>query len=122
MHWSGHFYKTCLFWGKLLLLIHLHYTFISYLSHPQPNMSLIGEGCDSLKKTSLMSHVGNHWPTGGLQVNSSSVKGGLISFPLFLHEEDAILPMITVGGDLVFLTPNCDIFLERSYQGISHSA
>ena len=33
---------------------------IAYLSRPQPNMSLIGEGCDSLGNPSLMSLVGNH--------------------------------------------------------------
>ena len=71
---------------------------IAHLSQPQPNMSLIGEGCDSLGKTSLTSIVGNHWATGGLQVNTSSVKGGFISFALFLQEENAILPMTDKAG------------------------
>ena len=56
-------------------------------------MSSIGEVCDRLGKTFLTSLVGNHWATGGLLVNSSSVKGGLIIFPLFLLEGNAILPM-----------------------------
>ena len=45
-----------------------------------------------------MSFVGNHWATGGIRVNSSSVKGGLISFPLFLLKENAILPMTSKAG------------------------
>ena len=61
-------------------------------------MSSIGEGCDSLGKTSLLSLVGNHWATGGLRVNSSSVKGRLISLPLFLLDENAILPMTAKAG------------------------
>ena len=53
----------------------------------------IGEVCDRLGRTFLMSLVGNHWSTGGLQVNTSLVKEGLIIFPLFLLEGNAILPM-----------------------------
>ena len=41
---------------------------------------------------------GNHWATGGLRVNLTLVKGGLISFPLFLVEENAILPMTPRAG------------------------
>ena len=41
----------------------------------------------------LTSLIGNHWATGGLRVNSSSVKGGLINFPLLLLEGEAILQM-----------------------------
>ena len=33
------------------------------------------------------------WVTGRLRVNSYSVKGGLMVFPLFLLEGDALLPM-----------------------------
>ena len=61
-------------------------------------MSSIGEGCDSLGNTSLKSLVGNHWATGGLRVNSSTVMGGLISFPLFLLKENGILPMTVKAG------------------------
>ena len=68
------------------------------LSWPQLNMSAIVEGCHSLRKTSLMSLVGNHWAAGRLRVNSSSVKEKLISFPLFLLEETAILPMSAMAG------------------------
>ena len=42
------------------------------LSLPLTNMSSIGEVCDRLGKTFLTSLVGNHWPTGGLQVNLTS--------------------------------------------------
>ena len=64
-------------------------------------MRLIGEGCDILGKPSLTSVVGNHWATGGLWVNSFSVKGGLISFSLFLLEENAILPLTAKAGCVV---------------------
>ena len=66
---------------------------IKQFSQPQLNMSSIGEGCDSLGKTSLSSLVGNHWATGRLRVKSSSVKGGLIDFPLLLPDDNAIFPM-----------------------------
>ena len=66
---------------------------MAHLSRTSPNMSPIREVCDRLGKIFLTSLVGNHWATGGLRVNSSSVKGGLIIFPLFLLEENAILPM-----------------------------
>ena len=56
-------------------------------------MSSIGEVCDRLGKTFLTSLVGNHWDTGGLWVNSSSVKGRFIIFSLFLLKGNAILPM-----------------------------
>ena len=56
-------------------------------------MSSIREVCDRLGKTFLTSIAGNHWATGGLQVNSYSVKGGLILSPVFLLEGNAILPM-----------------------------
>ena len=39
---------------------------ITHLSRPQPNVSFIGEGCNSLGKKSLASLVGNHWATGEL--------------------------------------------------------
>ena len=72
------------------------------LSQTQPNMSSIGEVCDSLGKTFLTSLVGNHRATGGLRVNSFSGKGGLINFPLFLLRGNAIFPM----------TPKADCALE----------
>ena len=76
-------------------------------------MRSIGEGCDSLGKTSLTSLVSNHWTTGGLWVNSSSVKRGLISFPLFLLQENAILPMTPQAGcgsqDFFFLSKKYSI-------------
>ena len=61
-------------------------------------MSSIGAVCDSLGKTSLTSLVGNYYATDGLRVNLSTVKGEFIIFPLFLLEENAILPM-TVRAD-----------------------
>ena len=73
-------------------------------------MSSIGEGCDSLGKTSLLSLVGNHWATGGLRVNLSSVKGRLISLPLFLLDENAILPMTANAGcDMICIGLKFDI-------------
>ena len=63
-------------------------------------MSSIGAVSDSLGKTSLTSIVGNYWATDGLQVNLSPVKGEFIIFPLFLLEENAIMPM-TVRADCV---------------------
>ena len=66
---------------------------MAHLAQTPTNMSSIGEVCDRLGKTFLMSLLGNHRATGGLRVNSSSVKGGLINFPLFLLEGNVILPM-----------------------------
>ena len=74
-------------------LFHYNPIKMAHLSWTSLNLSLIREVCDRLGKMFLASLVGNHWATGGLQVNSSSVKGGLIIFPLFLLEENAILPM-----------------------------
>ena len=66
---------------------------MTYVSQPQPNRSFIEEGCNSHGKTILKSLVGNLWDTGRLLVNSCSVEGGLIRFPLLLLEGNAILPM-----------------------------
>ena len=66
---------------------------MAHLSQTPPNMSSIGAVCVSLGKTFLTSLVGNYWATDGLRVNSSPVKGEFIIFPLFLLEENAILPM-----------------------------
>ena len=66
---------------------------MAHLSRTSPNTSSIGEVSDRLGKTFLTSLVGNHWATGRLLVNSYSVKGWVIIFPLFLLEENAILPM-----------------------------
>ena len=64
-----------------------------HLSQTPPNMSSIGAVCDSLGKTFLRLLVGNLGVTGGLRVNLSPVKRELITFPLFLPEGNAILPM-----------------------------
>ena len=61
-------------------------------------MSSTGTVCDSLGKTSLTSLVGYYWATDGLWVNFSPVKGEFIIFPLFLLEENSILPMTARGG------------------------
>ena len=66
---------------------------MAHLSRTSPNTSSIGEVSDRLGKIFLTSLVGYHWATGGLRVNQYSVKGGLIIFPLFLLEGNAILPM-----------------------------
>ena len=61
-------------------------------------MSLNEVGYDSLRKIFLTSLVAKHWATGGLRVNSSSVKGRLIGFPLFLLEENTIKLMTAMAG------------------------
>ena len=71
---------------------------MAHLSQTPPNISSIGKVCDRLVKTFLMSLLGNHRATGGLRVNLSSVKGGLINFPLFLLKGNAILPMTPKAG------------------------
>ena len=71
---------------------------MAHLSQTPTNMSSIRAVCDSLKKTSLTSLVGNYWVTDGLRVNSFSEKGWLIAFSLFLLEENAILPMTAKAG------------------------
>ena len=63
------------------------------LSQTPPNMSSIGEVCDSLGNTLLLLLINNLEATGGLRVNTSPVKVKLIVFPLFLLEGNAILPM-----------------------------
>ena len=80
-----------------------------HLSQTSPNMSSIEEVCDRLSKTFLMSLVGNHWATGGLRVNSSSVKGGLIIFSLFLLEGNAILPMTPKADCVVHMFRQCNV-------------
>ena len=59
---------------------------MTHLSQPQPNMSSIGEGCDSLGKTIRTSLVGNLWATDGFRVNSYSGEGGL-SFVSFVSAQ-----------------------------------
>ena len=71
---------------------------MTHLSWTSPNMSSIGEVCYRLGKTFLTSLVGNHWATVGLRVNSSSVKGGPIIFPLFLLKGNSIL-LMTLKAD-----------------------
>ena len=68
-----------------MMMIHLYQT--------PPNRSSIGAVCDSFGKTFLMLLLGNLGATGGLRLNSSTVKVKLIIFPLFLPEGTAILLM-----------------------------
>ena len=63
---------------------------MAHLSQTSPKMSSIKEIYKRPGKTFLTSLVGNHCATGGLQANSSSVKGGLIIFSLFLLKGNAI--------------------------------
>ena len=56
---------------------------MAHLSWTPPNMSSIGEVCDSLGAVWLSLYDGNHWATGRLRVNSTFVKGGIISDSLF---------------------------------------
>ena len=71
---------------------------MAHLSRPGQNINWIGEVCDSLGKPSLTSLVDYHWATAGIRVNLSSVKEGLMSFPLFLLEGNPILPMTLAEG------------------------
>ena len=83
---------------------------MTHLYQPQPNMSSIGEGCDSLGKTFLTSLVSNLWATGGFRMNSYS---GEVSFPVLLLEGNAILPMTPradCGGGILLLWK--DFFLR----------
>ena len=66
---------------------------ITHLSWRQPNMSLIGVGCNSLRTDQLSSFGRDPLATGGLRVNSYSGEGGFISFSLLMLEGIAILPM-----------------------------
>ena len=58
----------------------------------------MGEVCDTLGMTSLTSLVDNQWPTAGLRVNSSLLKAGIGSNPLFLLEGITILPSTASAG------------------------
>ena len=71
---------------------------MAHLSTLGPNISWIGEVCDTLDTTSLTSLVDNHWPTAGLRVNSSFLKAGIRSNPLFLLEGITILPSTPSAG------------------------
>ena len=53
------------------------------LSRPGQNINWIGEGCGRLGKPSLTSLEDYHWATARIRVNSSYVKGGIISSSLF---------------------------------------
>ena len=56
------------------------------LAWPSPNMNLIEEVCDSLRKVSLTSFVGTNWSTGRLgpyDLIWPRVKEEFISNPLF---------------------------------------
>ena len=97
-----HFYKKtflvlekCVYSNNYISTMPFNYTQMkmAYLSRTSPNLSSIGEVCDRLGKTFLTSLVGNPWATGGLRVKTYAAKGGLILFPLFLLEGNAILPM-----------------------------
>ena len=59
---------------------------MAHLATIRPNISWIGEVCYTLYTTYLTSLVDNHWSTAGLQVNSSILKAGIRSNPLFLLE------------------------------------
>ena len=71
---------------------------MTHLSQPQANMSSIREGCDSLGTDCLSTSDDKPWAIGGLQVNSTSGEGGLISFPLVLLKGNAILLITSKTG------------------------
>ena len=64
---------------------------MAHLSTLGPNISGIGEVCDTLNTTSLTSLVDN-WHTAGLRVNSSFLKAGFKRNMLFLLEGITIMP------------------------------
>ena len=66
----------------------------THLSRPGQNINWIEEVCDSLGKQSLTPLVDYHWANAGIRVNSSSVKGGIISSPFFILEKNPILPFL----------------------------
>ena len=79
----------------ILTMFFFNYTHMkmTHWSQPQPNMSSIREGCNSLGKTFLTSLVGKHWATGALWVNLYSVNKRLIRI-----EGNVILPTTTMAG------------------------
>ena len=99
--------------NALLIRLHFNHVFnytqmkMAHLSLTSQHMSSIGEACDRLGKIILTSLVNNHWANGWLRVNSSSVRGWLIIFPLFLIKGNAILPM----------TPRADCELRQNLNG-----
>ena len=68
-----------------ILILVFNYTMMkmTYLSWPPLNMNTIREVGDSLGTDSLTMFVRNQWATGGLPANSTLVKGGITSIPLF---------------------------------------
>ena len=105
---SRNFYKTCLFFllencfysYLYISTLQSNYTHIkmTHLSQPPPDMSSIGEVCDSLGTDQQSCFGGNRWATGRLRVNSTSVKVRLRSFPLSLPKGNAMLPMTPKAG------------------------
>ena len=81
------------------------------LSQPEPNISWIGEGCDTVGMSSLPSPTDNQWATAGFLVNSSPVKPGIRRNPLFLFNWNTILPM-TPPEDCV--PPRHDLEWDRA--------
>ena len=71
---------------------------MAHLSTLGQNIGWVGEVCDTPDKTFLTSLVDNHWPTAGLRVNSSFLKAGIGSNPLFLREGITILPSTPSAG------------------------
>ena len=71
---------------------------MAHLSTLGPNISWIGEVCNTLNTKSLTPLFDNHWPTANLQVNSSFLKPGFRSNPLFPLEGITILPSTPSAG------------------------
>ena len=91
---------------------------MAHLSQTPANMSSIGEVCDRVE-----THYWCHCSVikGGLRVNSSSVKVGLINFPLFLLEGNAILPMTPKAGCDTVSPNGQELYLLYCLLGWVHS-
>ena len=85
-----------------------------YLSQTSSNKSKIGEFSDRLGTDGLSLYGRNPWATGDLRVNSYSGEGGLISFPFFLVEGNAILPMTPRAGCAVYCSGRNSIKIQES--------
>ena len=87
------------------------------------NINWIGEGCDRLGKPSLTSLGDYHWANARIRVNSSSVKGVIISSSLFCSRQIQYCQWhrgMAVQGERQWrdtVSPICRIFSQLICQG-----
>ena len=105
------FHDYCVYSYIYISTLSYNCTKIAHLSTLGPNISWIGEVFDILKTTSLTSLVDNHWLTAGLQMNSSFLKAGMGSKPLFLLKGITILPSTPSAG---CASPLCQKKIKKS--------